>query len=455
MAGITELLAQIDDLKRQLDALRPLDREVEERILQKFRLWWTYHSNAIEGNKLSQGETEMFLMEGLTAKGKPLKDHLDLQGHSNAVNYLLGFVRDKGVLTEADIRKLHEVLLVEAYSVPAITPDGQDTRKRVTLGEYKTQPNHVRTVTGEMHYYATPMETPARMQALVDWQRSELAKGTHPVEIAARFHHEFTAIHPFDDGNGRMARLLMNLLLLQAGYPPVVIRLGERDAYLSALRQADRGDFDALLELVGQHVADSLDLYLRGVQGEEIHEPTDLQKEIALLKIQLQHVEEPLPLSLEVQKRIFENSIVPLMGEIKLQITPLIELFSESSVQQLMRHGEASASRPIGEKDFSKFDFRVLADGWKNANFFIYQLEFVFKLNGFRKARLDGFDVSTSLRMEFEPLKYLIEANGVTPSLSIKRLYQEQLTRDEITAISQGIARYFLEVIKKKTSAQS
>ncbi|MBV9658206.1 MAG: Fic family protein, partial [Verrucomicrobia bacterium] len=113
MTTFEALLQRVDSAKAQLDSMRPLDREREARVMQKFRLWWTYHSNAIEGNSLTQGETEMFLMEGLTAKGKPLKDHLDLRGHSNAINYLLGFIRDKEVLTEAAIRELHKILLVE------------------------------------------------------------------------------------------------------------------------------------------------------------------------------------------------------------------------------------------------------------------------------------------------------------------------------------------------------
>ena len=138
MSNISDLLVRIDALKAELDSVRPLARDVEERVLQKFRLWWTYHSNAIEGNKLTQGETEMFLLEGLTAKGKPLKDHLDLRGHSNAINYLLAFIRDEEVLTEAAIRKLHEVLLVESYQVPAVTPDGLPTTKTVLLAAYRT-----------------------------------------------------------------------------------------------------------------------------------------------------------------------------------------------------------------------------------------------------------------------------------------------------------------------------
>ena len=128
----------------------------------------------------------------------------------------------------------------------------------MALGEYKKQANHVRTPTGEIHYYATPEETPAKMGDLLRWYRDEEAKGvTHPVEIAARFHHCFTAIHPFDDGNGRMSRLLMNLILMQKQYPPVVIRIGERDLYLGSLRRADVDEHEdvvlAVLECPGVH----------------------------------------------------------------------------------------------------------------------------------------------------------------------------------------------------------
>ena len=122
MPDLEELFQRIDAAKARLDAMRPPDREREQRLMQKFRWWWTYHSNAIEGNSLTQGETEMFLMEGLTAKGKPLKDHLDLRGHSNAVNYLLEFVREKEVLTEAAIRELHKVLLAEPYRTQRSRP---------------------------------------------------------------------------------------------------------------------------------------------------------------------------------------------------------------------------------------------------------------------------------------------------------------------------------------------
>lgn len=425
--------------------------------MQKFRLWWTYHSNAIEGNTLTQGETAMFLMEGLTAKGKPLKDHLDLRGHSNAINYLIGFIRDKEVLTEAAIRKLHEILLVEPYQVQAITPDGLPTMKTVALGQYKTQPNHVRTPTGETHYYAIPEETPAKMQDLMRWYRDETAKGSmHPVEIAARFHHSFTDIHPFDDGNGRMSRLLMNLMLMQDSYPPVVIRLGERDQYLAALRLADAGEYDDFLAFIAEHVVVSVELYIRAAKGEEIHEPTDLEKEIALLKMELKHVEEPEPLTQETQKRLFVTSFDPLFAEIVKLLTPLCELFAVNDFKLDGLMGNES----IGYGFAGKFDLLVQhsmprIDTWWDNGHFVKNLNLIFQLSGFKKARFDTFDLSTQITITFESLKYRIQLQAANPPLTIQHFYQEPLSKDEIVDIAQKFTRFFLDAIKQKSNGHS
>lgn len=437
MSQLQDLLQRVDSAKAELDSLRPLAREQEDRVMQKFRLWWTYHSNAIEGNSLTQGETEMFLIEGLTAKGKPLKDHLDLRGHSNAINFLLGFIRDKEVLTEAVVRELHKVLLVEPYRVQAITPDGLPTMKTIALGQYKTQPNHVRTPTGETHYYATPEETPSKMQDLMNWYRDESAKGVlHPVEVAARFHHRFTEIHPFDDGNGRMSRLLMNLMLMQEGYPPVVIRNTEKDLYLAALRRADRKEYDDFLSFIAEHVVSSLELFIRAARGEEIHEPTDLEKEIVLLKIELSHNEEPEPPHAINIERLFKNSFDPLYLEIVKVISPLCEFFADSfvnrsgHVSQILK--STAIPRPAGRIE-------------------TFGLEFILK--GFKRARFNTFDLSAVLIIRLEPLKYQLELPSA--GLTIQHFYQEDLSGDEITEVAQKLTRYFLEAIRKKTNGHS
>jgi len=286
--ALNELLARVDTLRDQVDALRPLDRDQEARLVQKLNLEWNYHSNAIEGNTLTLGETRAFLLYGITAQGKPFRDYLDIKGHNDAIRYLEDLVRGGEVLTEAVIRELHRILMVEAYDVDAITPDGRPTRRRIAVGQYKTAPNHVRTTTGETHFYATPQETPALMGELLAWYRREAKVGElHPLVLAATFHYRFVAIHPFDDGNGRMARLLTNLILMQHGLVPVIIPLEARGDYLLALETADAGDLTDFILLVGQELIRSLELTLAAARGEPLEEPGGLDRRIQRLREQL------------------------------------------------------------------------------------------------------------------------------------------------------------------------
>jgi len=274
-------------LREELDAVRPLSVDVEARVLAKLRLDWNYHSNAIEGNSLDHGETRAFLMHGITAKGKPLKDYLDIRGHNGAIDFLLEVVKGDGRMTESDIRNLHKEILVEPYDVDAVTPDGRLTKRRIRLGVYKSVSNTVRTATGAVHQFKSPEETPILMQELMAWVYGEGAE-LHPVERSIIFHHRFVSIHPFDDGNGRMGRLLMNLLLMQADLPPAVIRQEDRGEYYAALAEADGGDLRRLFDFVGEALLRSMEVYLRASRNEPIDEPDDVDKEIAMLERDLE-----------------------------------------------------------------------------------------------------------------------------------------------------------------------
>ncbi len=308
------ILDKIDRLKAEIDALRPLEPKLETRILDKFRLEWNYHSNALEGNMLSLGETRAFLLEGITAQGKPFKDYLDIKGHDEAIDYLIGFLRNDESLTEVDIRRLHEILLVGPYYVDAKAPDGNIGRRKVEPGRYKRHPNHVETVTGKIHYYATPEETPARMKDLMEWyHEQDDGEELHPVIVAALLHHRFVEIHPFDDGNGRMARLLTNLSLMKHSYPPVLIRKEDRGEYFLALAEADEGDPEGIIDFLAQRVRVSLDLYLRGARGEDITAIGDFDKRLALLRRRLEASSDiPSEKTIGNQVSVFERFIKPL-----------------------------------------------------------------------------------------------------------------------------------------------
>ena len=258
-----ETLRKAEELKAELDSLRPLDAEVEARILQRFRLDWNYHSNNLEGNSLTYGETKALILFGITAQGKPLRDHFEIVGHNDAINWVLDLVKDETALTEKFIRELHTLILKEPGWKEAATPDGTPTRRKIEIGKYKTQPNHVITATGETFYFATPEETPAKVQELIEWFRFERVKpDKNPIELAALFHYRFIRIHPFDDGNGRVARILMNFILMQSGYPPVIIRTEDRAEYYRVLRLADSDQLEPFIGYIAENLMDSLKIML-------------------------------------------------------------------------------------------------------------------------------------------------------------------------------------------------
>lgn len=354
---LIQLIKKIEHLKKEVDTFRPLSPDVERRIFQKFRLDWNFHSNAIEGNRLTYGETRAFLLQGITAKGKPFKDYVDIKGHNEAIDYLADVIRQEYTITEDAIREIHKILLVESYPISAMTLDGNPVVKQVAIGQYKTMPNHVLTSTGETHYYAMPEEVSAKMGDLMQWYRHELAKGElHTLILATAFHHEFVNIHPFDDGNGRMARLLMNLILMQGGYVPVIIHQEDRQAYYAALESADVGELETFTFFIGERLIDSMTLYVRGAKGERIDDLGDIDKRIALLKkkFQLEHVV-GAERTVETQKVFFENFLKPF-SEILLTQLKKFEVFfnsSEYGVQYLKYDNELGRFYVISSQDIT------------------------------------------------------------------------------------------------------
>nr|WP_150959280.1 Fic family protein [Aneurinibacillus sp. XH2] len=235
---------QIDDLKRQIDAKRPLHPDLMKTIAQKFREEWTYHSNAIEGNTFSYQETAFFLREGLTIKGKTLREHLEIVNHAEAIDYLQDAIQDRK-LSERLIKDFHAILFQGVRNL-----DFQP-------GEYKKKDNHVLTISGKIHHYTSYVQVQQEMENLIRWYEESKK---HPVELAAMFHHRFVAIHPFSDGNGRVGRLAMNFILMQNGFPPAIIRNENRQEYYTALEQADQGNPKPFIQIIANEVFRALQL---------------------------------------------------------------------------------------------------------------------------------------------------------------------------------------------------
>ncbi len=327
-----ESLEKVILLKKELDSLRPISKAQEFAIMQKFRLDWNYHSNHLEGNSLSFGETKALILFGITAQGKPLKDHFEITGHDEAVKWIEEVVKEERPLTEAFIRELHKLILKEPYEKEAITPEGLPTKKKIQIGQYKTTPNHVLTQTGEIFRFATPEETPAKMQELIEWFREKKEDHeTIPLLLAAEFHYRFIRIHPFDDGNGRTARILMNFILMQYGYPPVIIKTEEKQRYLSALQQADAGMIDSFIHYIEENLIQSLELMIKGAKGESIDEPDDVEKGIALIEAKLKNLGKLSQQHELNRKTMFESfyqeSFLPLITKFILENEKMKKLY--------------------------------------------------------------------------------------------------------------------------------
>ena len=278
-------IGEIDRLKVELDSFRPLPPDAVGRIEQKLRIESNYHSNAIEGNSLNLGETRSLILHGLTAHGKTMRDHLDIEGHDEAVRAIEDAVNSKEELNEVFIRNLHRMLLREPYEFDALTPDGRPTKRLIAIGDYKTRPNNVRTSTGEIYYFTPPEQVKPAMSDLINWYRGAENAGEHSVVIAATFHYRFVRIHPFDDGNGRMARLLMNMILIRHGYTVAIIPIQERNRYIESLEQADKSeDLGEFITFIAACCEYALNLHLKAAHGEEIEDVEDIDKQIALFK---------------------------------------------------------------------------------------------------------------------------------------------------------------------------
>lgn len=233
----------IDDLKAKLDQHRPLSPAIVKNLHEDLILRWTYHSNAIEGNTLTLLETKVVL-EGITVGGKALREHFEAINHRDAILYVEDIIKKEEPFSEWQIRNIHQLILKNIDDENA----GRYRQQNVLIsGATTNPPDH--TLLNE------------KMAQFIDWYNTE-AHTLHPVERAAKVHADFVGIHPFVDGNGRTSRLLMNLELLKAGYPPSVITVENRLAYYEALDQwMAYGNTEPFISLIADVVLDGFKPY--------------------------------------------------------------------------------------------------------------------------------------------------------------------------------------------------
>ena len=239
---------RILEKKKRLDAHRPLPSSIVRKVQQQMEIEYIYNSNAIEGNTLKLRETQLILEEGITIEGKSLREHLEVRNHPKAIEYI-GKLTARS-LNEHDIFVLHQIIM---KGIDEEVGRFRNTEVRIVGADFTPPPAY---------------EVPHLIGELANWYNRNPDE-LRPIELATIFHHKFVYVHPFHDGNGRVARLLMNLTLLRNGYPIAVILNVERKKYYDVLRKADHGDPSPFVSLVASSVERSLDIYLRAIEPTE------------------------------------------------------------------------------------------------------------------------------------------------------------------------------------------
>src|SRR5215470_13406864 len=237
------LAGRITRKKAQLDRYRPLPRDTVRRLNEDLRVFLTYHSNAIEGNSLSLQETQMVIDYGVTIHGHPLREYLEATNHAEAYKYVIALVDQHQPITRDTILALHGLVMDKILAAK---------------GQFRTVPVYIR---GSNMTPPPAREVERLMHEWVAWVHGEGLE-YDPVTRAAIAHHGFEAVHPFEDGNGRVGRLLLNLMLMREGYPPALLLRDWRTRYIHGLNNANTGNYSSLVNLIGQAVEAGLDLYL-------------------------------------------------------------------------------------------------------------------------------------------------------------------------------------------------
>jgi Fic family protein len=438
--NLSSTIKQIDSLKKEADALKPVKPEFEQKFWDKYRLEFNYNSNHIEGNTLTYGHTQLLLLFDKVGGDYTLRELEEMKAHDVALRFVKEAALDpQHILTEKFIKEINQTILVRQYFKEAITEDGQPTRRLIEPGQYKKHSNSVRLENGEIFRYASPEETPAQMGDFIEWVRKEEEnKELHPVQLAALVHYRFVRIHPFDDSNGRTSRLLMNYFLMRYGYAPLVIESADKKNYLTALNRADVGDIEAFVQYISRLAIKWQSKYVKAIKGEEIEDDDDLKKDIALLKREVGQKKQFKILSPDIFQSIIDTVVFPFVKILVENLSEFDPLFSNKDVYL----GTDTIKIPL---HFSDQVAKLIIEQKRQLSTSTV-IEFLYNHKDLRIAKKPGGNIQIVTIFSFDKYSYKIQTN--LKNLLVEKDYDQVLSIEEMTKIARDLTKYELEIIK-------
>ncbi len=449
--NVLDKINQIEQLKAKIDGFGEFEAEIKKKLDYKFRLDWNYYSNKMEGGTLTPSETRSVMVGNVDVQGKPLKDIMEMKNHDEAVLDVLKIVKGEQQFSEKRLRELHKAIMYE-----------ENPNKKKLIGEWKEEPNEVINYRDEKFLFIAPREVPNRIHELLDNTKAELEKwfsgksDLHPIEIACDFHIEFLTIHPFYDGNGRIARILTNLILINCGYPPVIIR--EKKKYYRYLAdvQCYGGDKSLLLAFLCDLMIQSQELVLKAIQGESIEDENDLDKRLALLDKQIQGVNDENEIKQEFSDDVFFGILNSWFGELLEELLPVLQKFDKYFINTW--HKIQIRNLALLEKPNEYSAKEILKELEKQCSLSSYSIRLENSISidvvydTFRKGGLKRLICENRIEIQFSNYDYNVdisvfnkEKSAVITKNVAQKLYSIGLSDLEVKTIVNGIGNSVVE----------
>ena len=415
--SLQSILIEIEKLKTELDSYNPIPLDRLQKINYKLRLDWNYHSNKIEGGTLTFEETRSVMMEQLEIHGKPLRDVMEMRGHDEVIKNIQKIGRGEVKLTENRIKEIHKTIIFEEEDRP---------------GLFKNRNNYIYNYAGERYDFTPSEDTIEAMNSLSNWLDNQLQafkKGKHQKtipEIAFEYHLRFLTIHPFLDGNGRTGRILMNLILISNGYPPVIIRTEEKDFYNKHLSHAQQYEENPipLYEMLGQLLIRSFETCIKGAKGESLFELEDWEKRLQFIENQSLSDNNGLTKTDETVYSTLIDSVLPLIEYAEIKFSAFDKFYSMKSKRISLENNNILNSSN---------DLKLTIEALKKENQLALFEDIVMDFNwsSFKNTDKKLEDLNIQLHFSFPLKSYSIKKMPSGSPLIVKK-YGEKLQQIEI-----------------------
>lgn len=429
-------------LKKEWEKINPFIYNLDENIFQKIKTDWIYHSNQLENCSLSYNETNALVLFGLTAQSKPFQEQQETTAHYEIVKLIFEFSKYKFEITEDFIFELYDILHSRFGKFNYFIKNNSFLKQNIEIQRYKSNYNDAILPSGESFKFAAPDEVTSKMKELLNWFNERVKNNdVNIIPLASEFYLKFIFIHPFNSGNGRIARILLNLILMQYNFPPIVMKIEEKASYVLALAQSNNGSKISIVEYIAKNINDTYDYLFTCCKPEDKNKTLNLEKEIEILEKRLNTFGKNIEVSRTIEAiiDIYDVSVF----DVCQQFIEACEKFDSFYYKSNLFLGNTYLPWNNNKLD-------AIIEGRKKINKDTDQIDLWYAFERFNKEGFGEFNYESRIIFQFNLSNYIIKSS--CSNKIIVKTYNEQLTEEEINEIVNLEIRKHKDMIEKKLS---